>query len=153
MSDRLQSAIDAAKKRWGEPFCGFQVELNEKDGKEFPLQHRCLDAAEWKKNNVLESVLTTPYEVSKAMQGHTGCGLDKEFILASSVHADLTSDVVDVVSGVDATETWEDVHARSLAPEIQQFRQVAAQEISNRLLELGGDTLLALKMNPGIDTL
>ena len=25
MSHRLQSAIDAAKKRWGEPFCGFQV--------------------------------------------------------------------------------------------------------------------------------
>ncbi|KAK3263477.1 hypothetical protein CYMTET_27720 [Cymbomonas tetramitiformis] len=81
-----------------------QVEANENEGKEYPLQHRCLLAADWKKNNQFESVLTTAYDVSEALQSHSGCGLDKEFIIASSLYADLTGDVVEVVSGAHATE-------------------------------------------------
>ncbi|KAK3283519.1 hypothetical protein CYMTET_8790 [Cymbomonas tetramitiformis] len=107
-----------------------QVEANEANGKEFPLQHRCLPASAWKKNNELESVLTVPYEVSQALQGHTGVGLDKG----------------------GAEETWEDVHAKGLEADIIQFREVTAEEVERRLLKLDNDTLLSLRMNPGLDT-
>ncbi|KAK3264233.1 hypothetical protein CYMTET_27015 [Cymbomonas tetramitiformis] len=129
-----------------------QVEANENEGKEYPLQHRCLPAADWKKNNQFESVLTTAYDVSEALQSHSGCGLDKEFILASFLYADLTGDVVEVVSGAHATETWSPVHATALPADLRQFRTVAAEQIKERLLVLEMETLLALKMNPSIDT-
>ncbi|KAK3266170.1 hypothetical protein CYMTET_25187, partial [Cymbomonas tetramitiformis] len=93
-------------------------------------QHRCLPASAWKKNNELESVLTVPYEVSQALQGHTGVGLDKG----------------------GAEETWEDVHAKGLEADIIQFREVTAEEVERRLLKLDNDTLLSLRMNPGLDT-
>ncbi|KAK3243581.1 hypothetical protein CYMTET_46778, partial [Cymbomonas tetramitiformis] len=129
-----------------------QVEANEAKGNEYSLQHRCLGNLEWKKNNLLESLLTTPYEVSEAVQGHTGSGLDKAYILATTLHAELTADVVAVVSGSDDTETWENVHARSLPTDLQQFRSVTASELKERVLGFDKDVLLSLKMNPSIDT-
>ena len=128
------------------------MEANDAKGNDFPLQHRCLGQAEWKKNNLLESVLTTPYEISEAVQGHAGCGLDKAFILATTLHAELTADVVAVVSGCDEAEVWENVHALALPPDLQQFRSITASEIKERVLSFDKDVLLSLKMNPSIDT-
>ncbi|KAK3247665.1 hypothetical protein CYMTET_42843 [Cymbomonas tetramitiformis] len=105
-----------------------QVEANEANGKEFPLQHRCLPASAWKKNNELESVLTVPYEVSQALQGHTGVGLDKGYVLALSLHNELTAERVAIVNGSGAEETWEDVHAKGLEADIIQFRELPTQQ-------------------------
>ena len=96
--------------------------------------------------------MTTAYEVSQALQGHEGVGLDKEYILASALHNDLTSTVLPVVSGVGEKETWDEVHFENLSSDVQQFRKVAAEQVESRLLQLDTDTLLALKMNPSIDS-
>eukprot|EP00854_Cymbomonas_tetramitiformis_P026623 gene26623-32697_t len=129
-----------------------QVEANEREGKEFPLQHRCLGASDWKRSRQLESCLVTPFECSQAMQGHQAVGLDKEYVLSCATHQTLTADKVEIVSGIDANERWDEVHAGSLPADIQQFRRTSAEQIENRLLNLDDDTLLALKMNPAIDT-
>ncbi|KAK3282838.1 hypothetical protein CYMTET_9444 [Cymbomonas tetramitiformis] len=130
-----------------------QVEANEREGKEFPLQHRCLGASDWKQGRQMESCLVTPYECSQAMQGHQAVGLDKEYVLACATHRTLTADKVEIVSGNEVNESWHKVHADSLPADIKQFRRITAEQIEKRLLlTLDDDTLLALKMNPSIDT-
>ncbi|KAK3243489.1 hypothetical protein CYMTET_46861 [Cymbomonas tetramitiformis] len=106
-----KKAFKVMKKR-------FKVEANVAKGKEFPLQHRCLRPAAWRKNNELESAMTTAYDVSQALQGHEGVGLDKEYILASALHNDLTSTVLPVVSGVGEIETWDEVHFENLSSDV-----------------------------------
>ncbi|KAK3286998.1 hypothetical protein CYMTET_5470 [Cymbomonas tetramitiformis] len=129
-----------------------QVEANERACMEFPLQHRCLGASDWKLGRQMESCLITPYECSQAMQGHQAVGLDKEYVLACATHRTLTADKVEIVSGNEVNESWDEVHADSLPADVKQFRRITAEQIEKRLLTLDDDTLVALKMNPSIDT-
>ncbi|KAK3281813.1 hypothetical protein CYMTET_10409 [Cymbomonas tetramitiformis] len=129
-----------------------QIEANHREGKDYPLQHRCLSAPEWSKNNQVESCLAPIHDVSVDLQAHTGAGLDMEFSLASALHQNLTAQSADVVSGADEDETWTIVHADTLPSDLKQFRKVVAEQVSERMLTLDEDTLLALKMNPSLDT-
>ncbi|KAK3253829.1 hypothetical protein CYMTET_36938 [Cymbomonas tetramitiformis] len=129
-----------------------QVEANECEGKEYPLSHRCLAAPDWTKNNQLESVFAPLHDVSVDLQSQTGAGLDKEHVLSEILHRTLTAETVDVVSGAGQDETWMRVHADTLPADIQQFREVTATQVQERMINMDEDTLLALKMNPSIDT-
>ncbi|KAK3243873.1 hypothetical protein CYMTET_7249 [Cymbomonas tetramitiformis] len=129
-----------------------QVEANECEGKEYPLSHRCLAAPDWTKNNQLESVFAPLHDVSVDLQSLTGAGLDKEHVLSEILHRTLTAGTVDVVSGAGQDETWTRVHADTLPADIQQFREVTATQVQERMINMDEDTLLALKMNPSIDT-
>ncbi|KAK3256724.1 hypothetical protein CYMTET_34160 [Cymbomonas tetramitiformis] len=128
-----------------------QIEANESAGKHFSLQHRCLSGAEWKKNNMIESCLTPPHEVSEALQAHGGVGLDTQYMLSATLASTLKSDVVQVVSGSGENESWDIKHADVLPADLKQFRTETAKQVEKRMMVLDEDTLLALKFNPSID--
>ena len=62
---------------------------------------------------------------------------------------------VSIPSGHGASEVWTDTSAAKLNPMFKTFREVLAQQLNSRFQIDGAPdehTLLALKMNPGIDT-
>jgi len=77
-------------------FYTYEVEANERAGKEYPLQGRCLKAADWNQSHILESLLVHPHEASVEMQHHEGMGLDTVFVLMTLLHALLTAKSVQV---------------------------------------------------------
>ena len=61
------------------------VESQIRKGAPFPLRHRLLTNDEFSLNSQLESVLTSPAEVSALLQSHDGCRLDEAH--SSALHA------------------------------------------------------------------
>lgn len=109
-----------------------QEEANYAEGKAFPMQHRCLLPTEWRTNNFFESVLTTPHDISQALQKPSGAGLDFGYLLMLSLNTQLQQKVVDVVVGGEEDEQWEPVAATALPAEVQRFRDILSREITNR---------------------
>ncbi|KAK3234306.1 hypothetical protein CYMTET_55430 [Cymbomonas tetramitiformis] len=128
------------------------IEEAEAQGKSFPLQHRCISSAEWRQAAFVESLLSLPYEVSQALQGHEGVGLDKEYVLAHTLYENLNQSEMEVVKGSGVNETWDLVPIRLLPKEVQQARNLIRDEVKARFMRPDRHTLLAIKMNPSLDT-
>ena len=74
-----------------------EVEANERAGKDFPLQGRCLTNSEdWRQSDTMESLLVAAYEASVAMQRHTGMGVGEVYLLMRTLHAMVTAQEVQV---------------------------------------------------------
>ncbi|KAK3283181.1 hypothetical protein CYMTET_9110 [Cymbomonas tetramitiformis] len=129
-----------------------QEEANYAEGKAFPMQHRCLLPTEWRTNNFFESVLTTPHDISQALQKPSGAGLDFGYLLLLSLNTQLQQKVVDVVVGGEQDEHWEPVAATALPAEVQRFRDILSREITTRCLTIDEHVALALKLNVEVDT-
>ncbi|KAK3246727.1 hypothetical protein CYMTET_43754 [Cymbomonas tetramitiformis] len=128
------------------------VQAGEDACKDYTLQHRCLGTDDWRSNNVLESLLEHPYKKSLELQAHEGVGLDKEHLLMLTLYGILVAKHVEIVKGANEDETYETVASASLAREMRDFRSLTAQEVKERFLTPDSHTLLALRMNPTIDT-
>jgi hypothetical protein len=73
-----------------------KVEANERAGKEFPLQGRCLANSDWRQADTLESLLAAPYETSQAMQAHEGMGLGEVYLMMRMLYNMVTAAEVQV---------------------------------------------------------
>lgn len=139
-----------------------QEEGNRAANKKYPLAHRCLSLPDFGSNEILESVLDRPREVTllsqdgDGTQGATG-GLDlgEGFVLLQEMRAEATADRVEIISGRRDEETWTETNAASLPAMFQTQRKIFAEQLTTRFhLDSTPDrhTLLALKMHPAINT-
>ena len=132
-----------------------RLERAARNCKAYPLKHRLLSKAEFKINAQVESVLSHPGETSALLQTHAGIGLDDAYLMVSLLKQLNDAPRLAVVSGRDETESWDEVQTNKLHPMIKQFRIVFSSEIDKRFhitTTPSKHVLLALKMNPSIDT-
>ena len=133
-----------------------QAEGNIAANKKHPLAHRALSTTDWDHNNILESVLEGPYELTMLSQIDTaGLDLGTSYVLLTCLRDESRAPTLEIVSGAKDTETWREVPVQSLPAMFQTFRKVLAEQLSARfLLDTTPDkhTLLALKMHPAINT-
>lgn len=129
------------------------MEANEAAGKSFPHAGRCIAPSMWRNNRYLESTLVAPYEANVTMQRHVGMGLAEVYLLMYNLHAILTATVLQVVSGVGDDESWDDEHVDDLPNMFKLQMSLMATQLFIRFLRSPSKhTLLALKMNPSVDT-
>ncbi len=132
-----------------------QLQANVAANKSFPLAHRLLDDEGFKNNNLLESVLTHPNEVSVLVQKHEGMGLSLGFQMAGVLKEASKSQRIHIVSGTTKDGDWKEVHVSSLPTMFKEQRRIFAAEIEKRFKVDGTPdkhTLLALCMDPSVDT-
>ena len=131
--------------------------------KAFPLAHRCLSLSDFRSTDVLESLLDRPREMTTVCQDTTegygeGIDLGMNYLMITGARDEATADCVELVSGrgTDASpEVWKETNASSLPTMFRTFRKELAAQLSKRFsldTTPSKHVLLALKMNPAIDT-
>ena len=128
--------------------------------KDYPMAHRCLDATERQHNDIFESLLDRPREITILCQDNPqgygeGMDLGEAFVSVEAMRDEAIADRVELVSGRGDSEVWTQVAAKSLPPMFQTFRKVLSEQLTKRYnLDTTPDrqTLLALKMHPAINT-
>jgi len=131
------------------------VESQVRSGKDYPLEHRLLTKDEFDLNAQFESVLASPAETSAILQVHDGTRLEEAYDCLQVIVEQAEAPRVQVVSGRGAAESWAEVPATRLDPMFKDFRSIFASECNTRFKLKGTPdehVLLALKMNPFIDT-
>ena len=131
--------------------------------KAFPLAHRCLSLSDFRSTDVLESLLDRPREMTTVCQDTTegygeGIDLGMNYLMITGARDEATADRVELVSGrgTDASpEVWKETNASSLPTMFRTFRKELAAQLTTRFsldTTPSKHVLLALKMNPAIDT-
>ena len=139
---------------------GKQEKANHKSALKFPLAHRCLAPEESRKLEYFESLLDRAREVTLLIQDEKkgwGEGLDigVSHMSIEAMRDEAVADVVEVLSGRGATESWKEVNAASLPNMFKTFRKVFAQELTNRFkldTTPSDHILLAIVLNPAVNT-
>jgi hypothetical protein len=132
-----------------------QLQVNESANKKFPLAPRLLDDMGFKNNSLLESVLSSPNEVSGLVQKEQGMGLIMGYQMAKVLKAEATSMRLMVVSGTTKDGDWKEAHTSTLPTKFKLQRSIVAQELESRFQVDGTPdkhTLLALKLDPSVNT-
>ena len=106
-----------------------QEEGNRASGKAFPLSHRCLSQEDFRLNDIAESLLDRPRELTLLVQDeHKGLGfgegldLGVTYLYLTVMRDEMLADRVEIVSGRNETETWKvaipfpPLHTSVLAP-------------------------------------
>ena len=106
-----------------------QEEGNRNANKKFPLAHRCLGAADWRWNNLLQSVLDSPREATLIAQDSKegyGEGLDLGLghMTVEALRDAAKADRIELVSGTDKEGTWKETSAGALPEPFKKFRKV-----------------------------
>ena len=88
-----------------------QEEGNRKGNKTFPLAHRCLSMEDFRLNDIAESLLDRPRELTLVVQDEEdgyGEGLDlgMTYLYLTAIRNEMRADRVEIVSGRDKTEVW-----------------------------------------------
>ena len=124
--------------------------------KQYPLAHRLLTKEEFSLNAYWESCLSFAGETSALLQTHKGVGLDDAYLLMYTLKSMNDKSKMQVVSGRGAKESWDEVRVDRIPAMFQRFRQIFSEQIDKRFSVHNGvpsdHVLLALKMNPTIDT-
>lgn len=131
------------------------VESQVRKGMPFPLRHRLLTNDEFSLNRQLESVLTSPAEVSALMQSHDGCRLEEAHLHLLTLTLQMAAPRLQVVSGRGESESWDEIPAARLQPMIRDFRTIFFEQANTRFRVMGTPdehVLLCLKMSPFVDT-
>ena len=137
-----------------------QTEGNRAANKNVPLAHRCLSLDEFRNTDVLESLLDRPREVTMVSQSETkgfgeGIDLGLNYLLITVARDEALADRVELVSGRGDSEAWKETNAAALPQMFKTFRKELASELTKRFqldTTPSKHVLLALKMNPSIDT-
>jgi hypothetical protein len=128
--------------------------------KQFPLAHRCVSMTDFRHTDILESVLDRPRELTTVCQDTLdgfgeGIDLGLNFLLITAARDEATADRVELVSGRGETEQWKETNASALPSMFKTFRREFAAQLTTRFdldTTPSKHVLLALKMNPSIDT-
>ena len=137
-----------------------QEEGNRACGKQFPLAHRCISTKDFNWCAVFESILDGPREATLFFQTNAegfgeGCDLGLAYCTLAQLRDEAVAQRVELVSGRKESEMWTEVAAAGLPQPFQVFRQVFAEMLTSKFqIDVTPDefTLLALKMNPSINT-
>ena len=136
-----------------------QEEGNRAASKEHPLAHRCLPPEDWRNNDIYESLLDRPREVTLIHQEERegfGEGLDLgvSFLVLTVMRDEARADRLELVSGAKGSEVWKEASAGSLSTMFKTFRKEFASQLTERF-DLDGTpdrhVLLALAMNPSVN--
>ena len=106
-----------------------QEEGNRASGKDFSLAHRCLSPDDFRWNDIAESLLDRPRELTLLVQDeHKGLGfgegldLGVTYLYLTLMRDEMLADRVEILSGRNETETWKvaipfpPLHTSVLAP-------------------------------------
>ena len=112
-------------------------QANRAANKNFPLAHRCLSAMDFRFNDISESVLDRPRELTLLTQAETdgfgeGIDLGLNYLLIGAMRDEAVADRLEVISGRGVTETWTEVNASGLPEMFQIFRKELAAQLSQR---------------------
>ena len=137
-----------------------QEEANRTASKQYPMAHRALSGSDIRVNDIFESVLDRPREVTLLPQmenSNHGEGLDHglAYMVVRAMVNEATADRLEVISGRDAEEMWKEVSAQSLPEMFQIFRKILAKQMNDRCkltTTPPSHVLRALKMHPTINT-
>ena len=135
-----------------------QEEGNRVAGKNFPLAHRCLPMSDVRNNELFESVLDRPREVTLQMQDESmgeGMDLGVSWLMVREMRDEAVADRLEAVSGRKETETWKEVNAASLPPMFRTFRKILALQLCKRFdldTTPNPHVQLALRLNPSVNT-
>ena len=101
----------------------------------------------FKNNSLLESVVSSPNEVSGLVQKQQGMGLSLGYQMAKVLKAEATSMRLMVVSGTTKDGDWKEAHTSTLPTMFMLQRSIIAQKLESRFQVDGTPykhTLLAL---------
>jgi hypothetical protein len=137
-----------------------QEEGNRAANKAFPLAHRCLSSTDVRYNDILESLLDRPRELTLLVQDEQagfGEGLDLgvTYLTIEAARNEARAERLELVSGRKETETWKEVSASALPPMFKTFRKELVSQLTTRFAldtTPNKHVLLALKMNPSVNT-
>ena len=137
-----------------------QEEANRSAGKEFPMAHRALTGSDVRANDIFESLLERPRELTLLPQQESklyGEGLDQglAYMLVEVMVEEAKAERVEIIYGRDAEETYKEVSALALPLMFQKFRKILVEQCTKRFsLDSTPPThvLLALKLHPAINT-
>jgi hypothetical protein len=137
-----------------------QEEGNRAASKMFPLAHRCLGSNDFRHNDIFESLLDQPREITLLVQANTpgfGEGLDlgMTYLAIGAMRDEAVAERVELVSGRKETETWKESSAAGLPPMFKTYRKELATQLNTRFrldTTPNKHVLLALKMNPAVNT-
>jgi hypothetical protein len=137
-----------------------QDEANRATSKQFPLAHRCLALSDYRKTDVLESVLDRPREITLVCQAKTDAygesfDLGMNYLIIETARDEAKHDRVELVSGRGDTEAWKETNAAGLDPMFKTFRKEFAAQLTARFkldTTPSKHVLLALKLNPSVNT-
>ena len=131
--------------------------------KAFPLAHRCMPLTDFRTSDIFESLLDRPREVTTVCQDTAegfgeGIDLGLNHLMIEGARNEATAERVELVSGRDteaSPEVWKEHNASGLPPMFKTFRKELASQLTTRFCldtTPSKHVLLALKMNPSIDT-
>ena len=137
-----------------------QDEANRASGKKYPLAHRCMALSDYRRTDVMESVLDRPREITLVCQAKTEAygdsfDLGMNYLLLETARDEAKHDRVELVSGRGDTETWKETNAAGLDPMFKTFRKEFAAQLTTRFsldTTPSKHVLLALKLNPSVNT-